>query len=673
MEDHRLHATPVGASAPAGVSPPIDDQCAWVALHAKGWQEGEAGVIEAIAAHLEPHLPEETRWCVEFGAGDGDSLPLTVAGIIDCDGWRALLIEPNRTYYRRLCGKVPPSAVVVQNSVALAGENTIDGLMRTYGCPPNPAVMVVDIDSIEYHIVAEMKSRPVVLCVETMDRNSPRQTDAVYIPGVAECGTIVEDGFDTQLQANGAAFDVLMGGRGYALVYRTRFNSIYVRGDMVPRLRKSKVNLGCGDNNIRGYEPVDVRVNGKDVRKLDLPDGSQDETYASHVLEHLPIADVAETLAEWVRVLKPGGTLRIAVPDVRKIGAELAKPDLDNGQAMYALSMLYGSQNYAENFHKWGYTEATLRGLMHGAGVGFIQPFRPFMEDCSANPFSLNLEGVKRWWPKVEKPKVALVMSQPEIAHTGHEMALMEMVKALTLKGVDLKFVPPKGAFWDRDITIGTQVAIDLHEPDFLLYSDYDSQFEADDILRLLDAINGDPTMAAIGSVQMSRHDDLPLVMEAHNAYEGDVSRVRFQHFGLTLVRRPVFEEMPQPWFMSVPGKDANGDWDWQGWGRSDADITFWRNMDMLGFRVCQHNKVIVGHNIRAIKYPGDTKSGVIIWPIENYRRKGKPLQAVFAPERYRERLNKKHGITSKTVSPPGAGGGEGSRPPCPSFREEGD
>jgi ubiquinone/menaquinone biosynthesis C-methylase UbiE len=37
--------------------------------------------------------------------------------------------------------------------------------------------------------------------------------------------------------------------------------------------------------------------------------------YASHVIEYFDINEVKEVLREWRRVLKPGGELRVAVPD----------------------------------------------------------------------------------------------------------------------------------------------------------------------------------------------------------------------------------------------------------------------------------------------------------------------------------------------------------------------
>lgn len=61
-----------------------------------------------------------------------------------------------------------------------------------------------------------------------------------------------------------------------------------------------------------------TRVNTWDLREGDahhlagVPDASYDFLFASHILEHLLDPDLA--LENWVRVVKPGGTLLIAVP-----------------------------------------------------------------------------------------------------------------------------------------------------------------------------------------------------------------------------------------------------------------------------------------------------------------------------------------------------------------------
>lgn len=643
-----------GATPTPRPPPPIDDECAWVALEAKGWQEGEQGVLEAIAAHLEPHIPEESRWCVEFGAGDAFTLPLTVAPIIECEGWTGLLVEPNPVLVKRLVARTPKKTVVVEGMVNPDGDDTIDDILSKNGAPPNPAVMVVDVDGMDYFIVENMASRPAILCVEQLDQMSPQHAergDAPHIPAREDAGQLFDDEFGTHNSANAAAFDLLLGGRGYSLVFRTRYNSIYVRGDMVPRLRKKKLNLGAGvESSIRGYEPVDLRVNNKDVRKLENADNTIDECYASHTLEHFGVNEAQDIVNEWSRVLKPNGTMRIAVPDVRKCFQAVldAKSAEEQVQAM---AVVYGSQTYDTNFHKYGYTEEILRRIMNTAGIGFVRPWKSFASDCSNRADSLNLMGEKRWWPKIENPKVVMILNQPRLAFTGHEHSV---VKTALKYNFEVEF--SRGAFWDRDMTITTQFAIEKHNPDFLFYADYDSYADADDYGTLLDTINNDPTMAAIVPVQPSRHDDKPLLHDANQIPDNppDVMRVRFGHFGGTCVRPQVFQEMGWSCFWSVPGKNAAGEWDWLAYARSDADISFWRNMEMYGFRVYQHNKVHIGHIIQAVKFCRGTKKGIMLTPIENVLRHGKPTEGQFKPELFNKKKEEDTKLSSLAEGAPG-------------------
>ena len=50
-----------------------------------------------------------------------------------------------------------------------------------------------------------------------------------------------------------------------------------------------------------------------------LPAGSVDFVFSSHVLHHLYKDQARELLSEILRILKPGGTLRVAVPDLEYI------------------------------------------------------------------------------------------------------------------------------------------------------------------------------------------------------------------------------------------------------------------------------------------------------------------------------------------------------------------
>jgi SAM-dependent methyltransferase len=64
-----------------------------------------------------------------------------------------------------------------------------------------------------------------------------------------------------------------------------------------------------------------------DLRKgIPAPDDSVDVVYHSHVLEHID-RDIAPIfLRECLRVLRPGGILRVAVPDLEKYARDYLSP-----------------------------------------------------------------------------------------------------------------------------------------------------------------------------------------------------------------------------------------------------------------------------------------------------------------------------------------------------------
>jgi ubiquinone/menaquinone biosynthesis C-methylase UbiE len=65
-------------------------------------------------------------------------------------------------------------------------------------------------------------------------------------------------------------------------------------------------------NVVASSQPGKVSVVAQDATALSFPDASFDRLIATHVLEHLYRPH--EVLREWVRVLKPGGTLSLVLP-----------------------------------------------------------------------------------------------------------------------------------------------------------------------------------------------------------------------------------------------------------------------------------------------------------------------------------------------------------------------
>jgi len=84
-------------------------------------------------------------------------------------------------------------------------------------------------------------------------------------------------------------------------------------------------NLGCGNRFHPDWINIDIAPNDPRVIAHDLSAGvplesaSCDVVYHSHVLEHLRGGDAVSFMRECLRVLMPGGILRVATPDLERI------------------------------------------------------------------------------------------------------------------------------------------------------------------------------------------------------------------------------------------------------------------------------------------------------------------------------------------------------------------
>lgn len=86
-----------------------------------------------------------------------------------------------------------------------------------------------------------------------------------------------------------------------------------------------KLHLGAGPHIIDGWFNTDVEPKGKGVYFLDVSKRfpvqahTFDYIFTEHLIEHFTYKDGLRILKECYRVLKPGGTIRIATPDIDKV------------------------------------------------------------------------------------------------------------------------------------------------------------------------------------------------------------------------------------------------------------------------------------------------------------------------------------------------------------------
>jgi len=82
-----------------------------------------------------------------------------------------------------------------------------------------------------------------------------------------------------------------------------------------------KLELGAGKRRMEGWTSIDLDEDADlrlDLRKpLPFPCNSVSEIYASHVLEHCYFPKIRQLVAECHRILVPGGTFKVVVPNAR--------------------------------------------------------------------------------------------------------------------------------------------------------------------------------------------------------------------------------------------------------------------------------------------------------------------------------------------------------------------
>lgn len=151
------------------------------------------------------------------------------------------------------------------------------------------------------------------------------------------------------------------------------------------------LNIGGGATEIAGYVNVD-KCKGLEAYPLAFQSESVDVVRASHILEHFSYRQTEAVLAEWVRVLKPGGILAIAVPDFDFILDKFVNGNPDN---LPLVGYLMGGQADENDFHKHIFTRESLEEYMRTAGIINIQRWESKAGDCAEYACSLNLMGVK--------------------------------------------------------------------------------------------------------------------------------------------------------------------------------------------------------------------------------------------------------------------------------------
>ena len=348
-----------------------------------------------------------------------------------------------------------------------------------------------------------------------------------------------------------------------------------------------KLNIGAGSTVIEGFTPIDRKL-GSEAFPLPYADGSVDEIRASHILEHFTFGDASKAMEEWSRVLKPGGRIRISVPDVDKV----LKDETPN-----RLFYLMGGQMHADDIHKSAYDRNRLTALMRQNGLKQIKDWYSPNTDSAALPISLNLEGVKA---PVEAPakkqnsttiRLGAYLTLPRYEAVASRSLIEQALRALKIE-----LTTSQGVFWGQCMQRMFDKAVN-DGIDWILSLDSDSLFTPEQLSLLMDTLASNPHIDALAALQCRRGSPYPLLTTG-TGEEGQVVEVSNQpmkvttaHFGLTLIRVDSLRKTPKPWFFAQPSDDGN--WDDT---RMDDDIWFWHQWRLAGNTLYVAPSVSIGH-----------------------------------------------------------------------------
>jgi SAM-dependent methyltransferase len=382
-----------------------------------------------------------------------------------------------------------------------------------------------------------------------------------------------------------------------------------------------KLDLGSQSLTPDGYVPMGYD-HGSDIYPLGVEEESVDVIRASHVLEHFPWGIHIHVVKDWASKLKPGGVLKVAVPNLDWIVKKYVA-----GDDFPIEGYLYGGQTDKWDFHCGAFDEEKLRECLALAGLIDIKAWVSEVEDCASLPVSLNLQGTKprKVLPYRDEPfKVSAVMSVPRLGFMDNFYCSFE-----ALSPMNIRLHRHMGAYWEACLEQSITGAIKADNPDAILTLDYDSVYHRADVEQLIKIMRERPEVDALAAVQSARHADFPLFTLpgpvnyeriTHGMFADDITELNTAHFGLTLIRVSSLLKARKPWLWSQPAKDMT--WHNGADGRLDADIYFWKNWRESGLKVFSANRVPIGHLELSIRWP-DRNFGTVLQSPQEFRELG--------------------------------------------------
>ncbi len=133
-----------------------------------------------------------------------------------------------------------------------------------------------------------------------------------------------------------------------------------------------KINCGSGQRKFDpalGWTNIDTQAKWSpelvcDCSSLPYLDNSASLIVSHHQLEHVEMAQADVMLKEWYRVLAPGGSLLIFVPDLLALTRAWLDAKIDD--YIFCVNLYGAYMGNDADLHRWAYHEGSLRAKLRG-------------------------------------------------------------------------------------------------------------------------------------------------------------------------------------------------------------------------------------------------------------------------------------------------------------------
>ncbi|MGD8771100.1 MAG: hypothetical protein PVJ06_13760 [Desulfobacterales bacterium] len=205
-------------------------------------QTGEDGIIKKI---LEV-MPQNDKWCVDFGAWDGLYLSNT-RNLIEAKDYSAILIEANKEKFAELQKNYAQNknVITINRFVGFENENNLDQILKMTPIPNDFDFLSIDIDGNDYHVWKAMSYyNPKIVCIEF---NPTIPTEIEFIQSA-----------DNSVKQGASLLSLVKLGKdkGYELVSVLKFNAFFVRSKFYPLFK------------IENNSPKVLRTDSSDITYL---------------------------------------------------------------------------------------------------------------------------------------------------------------------------------------------------------------------------------------------------------------------------------------------------------------------------------------------------------------------------------------------------------------------